>query len=406
MLLAVYVRPVIRNSIDQAIAVAGLVLAAAILFLDLEGSRVTKRVNIIELMRWKHILTVLCGTVILGSPFSVQAESDEARDEPLFYPLPPNQPRLQYLTKFSTVLDVSAKSGGFRKFVFGGEDNEGHLVTKPYGLAIHQGAIYAVDTRGNGYAVFDIANSRSRFVRPSGAGALIKPINIVIDNDGTRYITDTGRKQVLVFSADDRFLQAFGEVGQFKPADVAISGNKLYVTDVMNHKVHVLDKLSGDSLLSFGEVGSEIGQFFHPTNLTISRDGSVYVVDQSNFRLQQFSPDGEFIRTIGEIGSAPGRFARPKGVDLDHEDRIYVVDAAFQNVQILAPEGGALMFFGGPGDGRGNLNLPTVVKVDYANVAYFQKYAAPDFEIEYLVLVANQFGSNKVVVYGFGALRE
>jgi len=122
--------------------------------------------------------------------------------------------------------------------------------------------------------------------------------------------------------------------------------------------------------------------------------------------LQHFSKDGEFIRAIGEIGTAPGKFARPKGIAVDKEDRIYVVDAAFQNVQILAPGGGALMYFGGPGNDRGSMNLPTVVKIDYDSVSYFEKYAAPGFDIEYLVLVANQFGENKVLVYGFGSLQE
>lgn len=348
----------------------------------------------------------LGGFLLCAAPLAVPADTGDADVQPLFYPTPPNQPRLQYLAKYSSVLDISAKSSRFRNFVFGGEDKEGHLVNKPYGLAIFQGAIYVVDTRGNGYAVFDVANGRSRFVRPTGAGALDKPINIVIDTDGTRYLTDTGRAQVLVFDADEHFRRAYGTEGQFRPAGLAIDGDRLYVSDVLNHKVHVLDKLSGDVLFSFGGAGSEPGQFFHPTNLAVAGDGSIYVSDQSNFRLQQFTRDGEFIRAIGEIGAAPGKFARPKGIAIDHDDRIYVVDAAFQNVQILAPEGGALMYFGGPGSGRGNMNLPTVVKIDYANVPYFEKYAAPGFDIEYLVLVASQFGENKVLVYGFGSLQE
>ena len=64
------------------------------------------------------------------------------------------------------------------------------------------------------------------------------------------------------------------------------------------------------------------------------------------------------------------------------------------------------MFFGGPGAARDSVNLPTVVKIDYENVSYFERYAAPNFDIEYLVLVASQFGVNKVTVFGFGSLRE
>jgi hypothetical protein len=64
------------------------------------------------------------------------------------------------------------------------------------------------------------------------------------------------------------------------------------------------------------------------------------------------------------------------------------------------------MYFGGSGTGRGNLDMPTAVAIDYDNVEYFREYADPDFEIDYLVVVANQFGANKIVVYGFGSLKE
>lgn len=342
--------------------------------------------------------------IFVGAP--TMAEDEAADEQPLFLPLPPNEPRLQFLTKYSSALDVGSEKSGFRDFVFGGEDKEAQLVEKPYGLAIFEGAIYVVDARGNGYGIFDLANGRSKLVHPTGAGALVKPINITIDDDGTRYITDTQRDQIMVFNVDDRFLRAIGEPGQFKPIDAAIAGNRLYVTDAMNHQVHVLDKHTDEVLLSFGDAGSEPGQLFHPTNLAIGDDGTVYVTDTSNFRLQQFDADGEFIRVIGTQGSRPGTFSRPKGVALDREGHVYVVDAAFQNIQVLAPDGGAVMAFGEPGAERWNINLPTVVKIDYENVPYFEKFAAPNFEIEYLVLVASQYGLNKVVVFGYGELRE
>jgi DNA-binding beta-propeller fold protein YncE len=122
--------------------------------------------------------------------------------------------------------------------------------------------------------------------------------------------------------------------------------------------------------------------------------------------VQQFSSEGEFVREVGSIGSNYGQFARPKGVAVDRDDIIYVVDAAFQNVQILGQDGSPLMAFGGTGGQPWNMSLPTVVKIDYDNVSYFEQYMAPDFDIEYLVIVANQFGLNSVVVFGFGELRE
>ena len=187
---------------------------------------------------------------------------------------------------------------------------------------------------------------------------------------------------------------------------MAIIGDRLYITDILHHQIHALDKLSGEVLLTFGGAGSEPGQLFHPTNLAVGPDNTLYVAETSNFRIQQFDADGRYLRTIGEIGTVPGKFSRPKGIALDRHDRLYAVDAAFENVQIMDSEGLPLMYFGQPGEDRGNINMPTVVKIDYDNVRYFQQFADPNFDIEYLVLVASQFGLNKVVVFGFGSYDE
>lgn len=324
----------------------------------------------------------------------------------LFYPSPPAQPRLQFLTRLSSQRDLAADQGGFKDFVFGQETTEGHLVRKPYGLALHDGKVFVVDTRNSGYGVFDLRQRRTRIVQAHGGGVMKKPINITIDADGTRYVTDTDRNQVLVFDREDKFLRALGRPDQFKPVDVAVSGDRLYVTDLQHHEIQVLDKYSGDTLFRFGEVGSEDGQLFQPTNLALGRDASLFVSDTGNFRIQKFSLDGEYIRTYGQIGTALGRFARPKGVAVDDKGRLYIVDAAFENIQILDSDGSPLLVFGQPGDGRGHINLPTAIKIDYDNVDYFRRFAAPGFELEYVVLVASQFGVNKVVVFGFGEQRE
>jgi len=83
---------------------------------------------------------------------------------------------------------------------------------------------------------------------------------------------------------------------------------------------------------------------------------------------------------------------------------MYVVDAAFENVQIFDREGRLLLFFGGPGEGPENINLPAAVVVDYESAPLFQKYADPKFKVEYIVLVASQYGNSKLNVFGFGKM--
>ncbi len=351
----------------------------------------------------QRFILILGAAVLWGCASGPAPAPDQAA---LFFPSPPAPPRLQYLTRLSAPRDLVVDHGGFKEFVFGKESTEGHLVQKPYGVNIYDGSVYVVDTRNHGYAIFDFKRRRTDIVQGFGGGTMKKPINITIDADGTRYVTDTERKQVLVFDRENRFLRALGKVDQFKPIDVAISGDRLYVSDLEHHEIQVLDKFSGDLLFKFGEVGSGEGQLFQPTNLSLGPDDSLYVSDTGNFRVQKYSLDGKYLQTFGQIGTALGKFARPKGIAVDHDRRLYIVDAAFENIQILDADGSPLLVFGQPGDRKGNINMPTVVKIDYDNVDYFRQYAAPGFDLEYVVLVASQFGINKIVVFGFGTQRD
>jgi DNA-binding beta-propeller fold protein YncE len=267
---------------------------------------------------------------------------------PIFYPSLPNPPRIQYLTSFTQARDAGGQLGGFAEFVLGKESEDEGVVKKPYGVAIHDGKVYAVDTRGPGYAVFDLVARKFRPVSGDGAGRMNKPINITIDRDGTKYVTDTGREQVLTYDREDRYVRAYGVKEQFRPVDVAVHGDRLYVTDIRHHQIHVLDKRTGATLFKFGQPGSKDGELYQPTNLALSDDGHLFVTDTGNFRVQQFTLDGKFVRVIGGVGTGLGQFARPKGVAVDRAGRLYVVDAAFENIQVFDADGRLLLFSARP----------------------------------------------------------
>lgn len=327
----------------------------------------------------------------------------EAPAGPVFYPPLPNAPRIQYLTTITSERDLATKKDGFADFIVG-EEREAQRLTQPYGIALYKGKLYVADTGAGGLAIFDLAQQRFSFVTGTGAGRIKRPINIRIDADGTKYVTDTGRDQVLVFDRDDRFVKAFGVEGQFRPVDLAIGGNRLYVTDILNHQVQVLEKGTGKLLFKFGKAGSGEGELFHPTSIAFGPEGDLYVVETSNFRVQRFTAEGQPVRTYGSVGTAPGSFARPKGIALDKAGRLLVGDAAFQNVQIFDGSGKLLLYFGQT-DGRADgLNLPAGVAIDYDNIALFRHFADPKFNIDYLILVASQFGPNKVDIFGFGKM--
>jgi sugar lactone lactonase YvrE len=347
--------------------------------------------------------------VICFGFFAWLAPARAQDDKPLFYPPLPDAPRIQYLTSFSVASDVKdedeKKGGWLSDFVLGEEgleDDEGP--NKPYGVSVKDGQIHVVDTRGAGYAIFDVAGKDYRFRKGTGPANMPKPINIEIDEEGMKFVADTGRNQILVFDNDDEFVRAIGKRGQFRPTDMLVDGDELYVVDIHSHRILVLDKKTGEELLSFGSPGSGDENLFHPTNIAMGPNRHLYISDTSNFRVQEFTPDGQFVKSYGAgVGTAPGSFARPKGVAVDREGRVYVVDAAFERVQVFDNEGTLLMFFGEPGASHiSGLDLPTDIDIDYASVSFFEQFADPDFELEFIIAVANQFGYSKVNVFGFG----
>ena len=321
----------------------------------------------------------------------------------VFYPPAPSAPRIQHLKTFTNDHDLGVSSSALANFVLG-DDTSAQRLQQPYGVAMFDGKIYVADSRAPGLAVFDLVQQKFSLVTGSGIGRMKRPINVTIDTDGTKYVTDTGRDQVLVYNREDRFVATYGTAGQFKPVATAILGERLYVVDIGHHQVHVLDKKSGKPLFKFGKAGSEPGELFHPTNIAVGPDGNIYVVETGNFRVQRFTAEGKSVRTYGEVGTTPGTFARPKGIALDHMGRLFVGDAAFENVQVFDNNGKLLMFFGQPGNGGEGLNLPAGVTIDRDNIALFRRYADPKFSIEFVILVASQFGPNKVDVYGFGKM--
>jgi DNA-binding beta-propeller fold protein YncE len=342
------------------------------------------------------LLFVLILVGCAGTP-----QSPRAPAKAVFYPPLPDIPRIQFLKSYSGEIDLEAENKSkFAEFVLGKDTEQKPSVNKPYGVALRDNKLYVVDTRGNGYVVFDLIMKQFRLI-----SGMQKPINITIDDEGNKYVTDTMLDQIAVFDSNDERIMTYGGDGDFKPSDVAVLGNKLFVADLLNNQIQVLDKATGQKVYAIAGAGSDKGSLYHPTNLAIAGNENILVSDTSNFRVAEFTQDGRYVRQLGEIGTGLGKFARPKGITVDRDGRIYVIDAAFQNVQLFNSDGQLLMFFGSSGVGPGQLYLPTDIYIDYTSVDYFQQYAEPDFKLEYVILVANQFGPNKVNVYGFGKMQ-
>jgi len=341
---------------------------------------------------------VVAGAFLLASCSTTAPKKEPA----VFFPPSPELPRVQYLTSFTGSKDVEEQSG-FSKFVVG--EKRELKIDKPYGLALFEGRLYVCDTN-SGVLVLDLKSKTfERYTGAVGPGALMQPVNIAIEPDGTKYVSDPVRGQVVVYGRDDAYQRAYGDAGSWRPVDAVPFGDRLYVADSANGLVKVFDKKTGEVVRLIGDRGEPEERLARPTNLAFDAEGTLYVSDIGRFQVVKYDRDGHLRGTVGRLGDNLGHFARPKGIALDREGHLFAVDAAFNNVQVFNGEGRLLLFFGGPGEKLGNLLLPAQVAIDYDNLAYFKSYVAPGFDVRFLVLVTSQFGPHRIDVFAYGEER-
>lgn len=344
----------------------------------------------------------LCGIIVLTGLLggcNQQALNTPSPDTLVIFPPPPDTTRIQFLTQFNSSEDLQGTKGGFHNYLFGEE--EPISIVKPYGIAVHKNRIYISDTGLAGLEVLDLSEGTFEYFIPEGKGQLQLPINSCVDERGYLFIADANRKQVVVFDHERKYLHAFGESENFKPTDVEVYQEKIWVANVQGHSVYVYSALNYELLeiIPGVEEGDE-GFIRQCTNLSIS-NGDLYVSDFGDFNIKRFSSTGQFKGIIGGYGNDLGSFTRPKGIALDLEDNLYVVDAAFENVQIFNSTGNLLMHFGGSYEGAGAMWLPAAIEISYENLPYFQRFVDESFELKYLIYVTNQYGPAKLNVYGF-----
>jgi sugar lactone lactonase YvrE len=357
-------------------------------------------------------LTLISLVLIVGVFSGCRSVRDRQQIlKPVFFPNPPETPRLQFLKSYSGPDDLGAvKAGAFEKFVLGEpETMEG--ISKPYGLAISRGKLYVCDVGKRMVEVLDLQNKTFGYLTKDQR--LLNPVNIYIDDDDIKYVADPTVGVVFVFDENNNLSAMLGKESKINPIDVVVRGNRCYVTDFSSNRVFILDKTTGREIACIGiesktdrkmdSIGDlSAGEFSLISDLALDRQGNIYVTDKAAGRITLFDQSGKFIKTIGRMGDNIDEFVRPKGIAIDRENRIWIVDASTEVAKIYNEKAQLLLFFGLPGNKPGMMNLPAKIVLDYDNVELFRKYAVPGAEIQFLVLVSNQYGPNKISVYGFG----
>lgn len=285
----------------------------------------------------------------------------------MLWPQPPEIPRVALINLVQRPEDMGTRPSLLRRFWRGLAGHAAPEIHSPHGLTTDRaGRLYVVDKVLRQVHLFDESGERYLAIPESGP-PLQAPIDVAVDERrGRIFVSDAGDSAVRIFNLGGA---PAGEIRRGllgRPTGLAINEatDELLVIDTEHAALlrFSLEDLQPREVI--GHQGEGSGLFNAPTAVAAGLDGSMYVVDTLNHRVQILNASGEFVRSFGSAGDAPGYFARPKGVAIDGQGNIHVVDALFDNVQVFDGEGHLLMAYAGPGHEPGYLWLPAGIAID------------------------------------------
>ncbi|MFL5760209.1 MAG: 6-bladed beta-propeller [Thermomicrobiales bacterium] len=173
--------------------------------------------------------------------------------------------------------------------------------------------------------------------------------------------------------------------GQFdQPRGIAVSptDGSVYVVDSGNNRVESFNATGEFVGIWGGETGGNVSfaqtDAGGPTGIATGPNGLIYVCDTWNHRIVVLDSSGRKVNAFGEFGNTndspnasdqPGKFFGPRGVAI-YNDEIYVVDTGNERVQVFGLDGAFKRAFGGNGTSPSQFIEPVGIAIDEKGLVY------------------------------------
>jgi streptogramin lyase len=170
-------------------------------------------------------------------------------------------------------------------------------------------AIYEI-RRGDSADPVLLLNHKGNVLRSWGMGDYKIPHSIRIDPAGNVWTVDAGSSMVVKYSPLGEKLMTItvGEQPETGSAfrgttDIAFAPNgNLFITDGYGNARVLEYTPDGKRVKQWGKPGSGPGEFRLPHAIQIDEEGTIFVADRENGRIQKFNLDGKFLGEISHLG--------------------------------------------------------------------------------------------------------
>lgn len=154
------------------------------------------------------------------------------------------------------------------------------------------------------------------------------------------------------------------------PIGVAtVPDGSFYVADAGNYRVQKFDS-TGKFNKMWGKLGHGYGEFEKIWTIAVGPDASVYVGDTYDWilRIQRFDKDGNFISQWGWDGG--GSLDHSFGIAVGPDGSVYGTDQFHHRILKFSNNGRFLLQWGGYGSGNGQFSFPTGIAVGQDGSVY------------------------------------
>jgi len=214
--------------------------------------------------------------------------------------------------------------------------------SEPWGIDTDsKGNVYVADTWNNRITKFDpdgVFLTEWRAGDPAApGGSFYGPRAIAISSDDIVYVCDTGYKRIMIYDENGHFIRKFGVSGMGmgemdEPVGIALLDDEhLAVADTWNQRVQVFD-VSGKGLQDGVTLVFEVNGWYtqslnnKPYITGSMASGSIFITDPEGSLIHQYDMKGKLVRTWNADGGDIDHFSMPTGITMGPDGSIWVTD--------------------------------------------------------------------------------